>query len=44
MVAASFQESCSSAPRSYPGTEVTVPGYNFVKLINFTLNMFEGLW
>jgi hypothetical protein len=39
-----FQESDSYAPRSYQGTEINMPGYNFIKVINFTLDMFEGSW
>ena len=42
MFAARLQEDNSYAPRSYQGTEVTMSGYNFVKIINFTFNMFEG--
>ena len=40
----SLQECCSSTPRSYPGTEVTVPSYNFVKFFNFSFDMIEGFW
>jgi hypothetical protein len=40
--AARLQEGNSCAPRSYQGTEVTMSSYNFVKIINFTFDMFEG--
>jgi hypothetical protein len=39
-----FRIGDSCAPRSYQGTEITMSGYNFIKVINFTLDMFEGLW
>jgi hypothetical protein len=39
-----FQEGGSCAPRSYKGTEITMSGYNFIKVINFTLDMIEGPW
>jgi hypothetical protein len=44
MCATRFQEGDSYAPRSYQGTEVTMSNYDFIKVINFTLNMFEGPW
>jgi hypothetical protein len=37
-----FQEGDSCAPTSYQGTEITMSGYNFIKVINLTLDMFEG--
>jgi hypothetical protein len=39
---ARLQKGNNCAPRSYQGTEVTMSGYNFVKIINFTFNMLEG--
>jgi hypothetical protein len=39
---AKLQKGNSCAPRSYQGTEVTMPSYNFVKIINFTFNVLEG--
>jgi hypothetical protein len=39
-----FQEGDSGAPRSYQGTKITMSGYNFIKVINFTFDMFEGSW
>jgi hypothetical protein len=39
---ARLQKGNSRAPRSYQGTEVTMPSYNFVKIINFTFNVLEG--
>jgi hypothetical protein len=44
MFAARFQEGDSYAPRSYQGTKVTMSSYNFIKIINFTFDMFEGPW
>jgi hypothetical protein len=44
MFAARFQEGDSCAPRSYQGTKVTMSSYNFIKVINFTFDMFEGPW
>jgi hypothetical protein len=42
--AARLQEGNNCARRSYQGTEVTMSSYNFVKVINFTFDMFEGPW
>ena len=42
MFAAGLQKCSSGTPRSYPGTEVAVPGYNFVKPFDFSFNMIEG--
>jgi hypothetical protein len=39
---ARLQKGNNCAPRSYQGTEVTMPSYNLVKIINFTFNMLEG--
>jgi hypothetical protein len=44
MVTARFQEGNNCAPRSYQGTKVTMSSNNFIKVINFTLDMFEGPW
>jgi hypothetical protein len=44
MFAARFQEGDICAPRSYQGTKVTMSSYNFIKIINFTFDMFEGPW
>jgi hypothetical protein len=41
---ARLQEGNGCTPRSYQGTEVTMSSYNFVKIINFTFDMFEGTW
>jgi hypothetical protein len=42
MFAARLQEGDNYAPRSYQGTKVTMSSYNFIKVINFTFDMFEG--
>jgi hypothetical protein len=39
---ARLQKGNSCPPRSCQGTEVAMPSYNFVKIINFTFNMLEG--
>jgi hypothetical protein len=39
-----FQEGDSCAPRSYQNIEITMSSYNFIKVINFTLDMFKGPW
>jgi hypothetical protein len=44
MVTTRFQEGNSCAPRSYQGTKVTMSSNNFIKVINFTFDMFEGTW
>jgi hypothetical protein len=44
MFAASFQKGDSCALRSYQGTKVTMSSYNFIKVINFNFDMFEGPW
>jgi hypothetical protein len=44
MFAARFPEGDSCAPRSYQGTKVTMSSYYFIKVINFTFDMFEGPW
>jgi hypothetical protein len=44
MVTTRFQEGNSCTPRSYQGTKVTMSSNNFIKVINFTFDMFEGTW
>jgi hypothetical protein len=42
--ATSLHECYSRAARSQQGTEVVVPGYHFIKRLNFAFNVFEGAW
>jgi hypothetical protein len=44
MFTARFQEGDSCAPKSYQGTKVTMSSYNFIEVINFTFDLFEGPW